>query len=173
MTANDAGGRPGYYLFSNLTSGDYRVWFELPTGLKLTQAEAPGTTAESDSNKLENGYTSPIDIGALVGRIVDRHRAGISGSAGSSDTDTITIVGTIVGTITDTVVGTVMDTDTGNNTSTGANTITNTGVDAERRADATTCNTDAETDAETNGLTSAWRKPSSKSGEEYNQANVD
>lgn len=67
VTANDSNGKPGYYLFNNLTGGDYYVQFTVPAGYMMTQAEASGVAADADSNKLTDGYTSVVTIGEAKG----------------------------------------------------------------------------------------------------------
>ncbi|WP_162341677.1 SdrD B-like domain-containing protein [Paenibacillus paridis] len=66
VTANDASGKPGYYLFEQLTSGNYFVKFEVPTIFDLTKAGAAGTTSANDSNPTVDGFTSVISIGATA-----------------------------------------------------------------------------------------------------------
>lgn len=69
LTGNDAGGNPGYYLFEHLVAGDYYVNFTVPYGYLLTIAEASGVSADLDSNKLTNGFTSLITIGDGPGKV--------------------------------------------------------------------------------------------------------
>jgi uncharacterized repeat protein (TIGR01451 family) len=48
-TANDDNGNPGYYLFDNLTAGDYHLEFKLPTGASFTgQNQGGDDTIDSD-----------------------------------------------------------------------------------------------------------------------------
>ncbi|RAV06291.1 SdrD B-like domain-containing protein [Paenibacillus sp. YN15] len=63
VTADDASGKPGYYLFDNLLGGKYYVHFTVPSGYVLTVAENAEAGAALDSNRLENGFTSVIAIG--------------------------------------------------------------------------------------------------------------
>lgn len=67
VTANDASGNSGYYLFDNLVGGDYYVGFVIPGGLRTTLAEADGASPEEDSNKLTDGLTEVIVIGEAAG----------------------------------------------------------------------------------------------------------
>jgi uncharacterized repeat protein (TIGR01451 family) len=79
VTANDGGGNPGYYLFTGLFPGDYRVQFTLPTpvtdwafarynqgGLDSQDSDANRTTGISDSVTLAAGETNTtVDAGVL------------------------------------------------------------------------------------------------------------
>lgn len=68
-TADDAAGKPGYYLFDDLLAGDYYVQFVVPIDYELTTAEA-GSDVELDSNAIDtDGYTARITIGELPGWI--------------------------------------------------------------------------------------------------------
>ncbi len=62
-TANDASGKPGYYLFTITTSANYRVKFPLTnSGVSLTtQTITPATDNNSDAN-LTTGFSPTIAI---------------------------------------------------------------------------------------------------------------
>ncbi|MBK9138743.1 MAG: isopeptide-forming domain-containing fimbrial protein [Verrucomicrobia bacterium] len=65
VTADDGGGNPGYYLFSNLPPGTYSVQFVTPTGFTYTTQNADGLgltgPANSDANTLD-GKTVPFTL---------------------------------------------------------------------------------------------------------------
>ncbi|MEK8132889.1 SdrD B-like domain-containing protein [Paenibacillus filicis] len=66
-TANDAQGRPGYYLFDDLLAGDYYVQFVIPADYTKTR-EAQGTDKGLDSNVTDiDGFTGKISIGETAG----------------------------------------------------------------------------------------------------------
>ncbi len=68
-TANDASGRPGYYLFGNLKPGCYQVQFSKPDGFVFTTKNAVGATAANDSDAdAGTGRTTSIN---LASRAVD------------------------------------------------------------------------------------------------------
>ncbi len=66
-TANDASGKPGYYLFDDLIAGDYYVQFVVPDDYTKT-GEEEGTDPAKDSNKTNSsGFTDKIVIGPTAG----------------------------------------------------------------------------------------------------------
>jgi LPXTG-motif cell wall-anchored protein len=69
VTTNGPGGKPGYYLFDNLASGDYFVEIVLDSNHETTEAEqGSGAGAdELDSNKVSaSNKTVAIEIGELA-----------------------------------------------------------------------------------------------------------
>jgi uncharacterized repeat protein (TIGR01451 family) len=57
-TQNDAAGNPGYYTFTNLVSGTYRVEFLLPAGMTWT-ITTPSSTDTSAVEGADNNVTDP------------------------------------------------------------------------------------------------------------------
>ncbi|MFO1194046.1 MAG: SdrD B-like domain-containing protein [Rhodoferax sp.] len=49
-TANDGSGNPGYYLFSNLVPGDYKVEFIKPAGYIFAKQDQGGDASDSDAD---------------------------------------------------------------------------------------------------------------------------
>ncbi|MFD2329970.1 SdrD B-like domain-containing protein [Cohnella sp. GCM10020058] len=62
LTGNDAGGKPGYYAFKDLTPGAYRVGFKLPNGYAWTAVHAAGSKGDNDSDAGPDGRTGVISL---------------------------------------------------------------------------------------------------------------
>jgi len=80
VTANDLGGNPGYYTFTNLFPGTYQVQFTLPNGYTWTVQ----TSATANGSDVDNtGRTNDVVMGATtVNPDID---AGVWQSAGLGD----------------------------------------------------------------------------------------
>jgi len=61
VTANDSSGNPGYYLFSNLIPGDYKVEFVKPAGYAFAQKDVGADGSDSDADTL-TGMTIPTTL---------------------------------------------------------------------------------------------------------------
>ncbi len=65
VTANDANGNPGYYLFDNLIPGDYYLEFVLPTSTTFTSQGGTGISDSNDSDPSDiNGLTEVFTLSA-------------------------------------------------------------------------------------------------------------
>ncbi len=62
VTGDDGLGNPGYYLFTDLTPGEYYVVFTAPTGQLFTTANAFGSTPANDSDANSLGQTAIIGL---------------------------------------------------------------------------------------------------------------
>ncbi|MFK7946455.1 MAG: SdrD B-like domain-containing protein [Saprospiraceae bacterium] len=81
MTTDDLSGNPGYYLFEDLTPGDYLVEVITTTGVTLTTQGSTGSSDPSDSdantgtgrtevfNLSTNEYDNTWDFGLIVGGV--------------------------------------------------------------------------------------------------------
>jgi hypothetical protein len=67
VTADDGAGNNGYYLFYNLDAGQYRIEFEVPTGVQFTLKGA-GTDASLDSDVNSTGRTDLFTLAANTHR---------------------------------------------------------------------------------------------------------
>ncbi|MFH5184240.1 SdrD B-like domain-containing protein [Paenibacillus sp. TAB 01] len=63
ITSNDFAGNPGYYMFTHLSSGSYRVKFNLPEGYG-GWVKANQTADASDSDADADGWSEMIQLGA-------------------------------------------------------------------------------------------------------------
>ena len=61
VTADDANGNAGFYLFYNLQAGDYVVEFEVPEGVQFTTKDAGDDNRDSDVN-VATGQTDVITV---------------------------------------------------------------------------------------------------------------
>ena len=59
MTADDASGNAGFYLFYNLEAGNYAVEFEVPELVTFTTADAGNDSLDSDVN-VDTGRTELV-----------------------------------------------------------------------------------------------------------------
>ncbi|WP_239614042.1 SdrD B-like domain-containing protein [Cohnella mopanensis] len=73
LTANK-GGNPGYYEFTGLLPGKYRVKFPETSGTRILTFKGKGSDRNADSNANANGYTD--DINLRLGEIIDTIDAG-------------------------------------------------------------------------------------------------
>ncbi|WP_322494448.1 SdrD B-like domain-containing protein, partial [Chloroflexus sp.] len=71
VTADDFLGNPGYYIFSDLSPGNYYVEFVLPAGFTFTTADA-GSNDEADSDA--NTTTGRTTVFTLAANQLDRSR---------------------------------------------------------------------------------------------------
>lgn len=64
VTANDINGNPGYYLFTDLTPGDYVLQFELPNiaGATFTTLDAGGNDITDSDANITTGFTTTITL---------------------------------------------------------------------------------------------------------------
>ncbi|GBF76736.1 hypothetical protein PA598K_05222 [Paenibacillus sp. 598K] len=79
VTADDAAGNRGYYLFDDLLPGEYTVKFVRPGGMKFTTRLA-GDDRTVDSNADGSGFSEPVNLGEGernrtidVGLLIDPH----------------------------------------------------------------------------------------------------
>ncbi|GAA4848541.1 hypothetical protein GCM10023310_28430 [Paenibacillus vulneris] len=64
ITSNDHNGSPGYYLFTNLDSGNYTVKFNLPNGYSGWVKPNAGNNEATDSDPNSDGWTRVIRLAA-------------------------------------------------------------------------------------------------------------
>jgi uncharacterized repeat protein (TIGR01451 family) len=82
-TADDAFGRPGYYLFDNLAAGDYYVQFVLPSGFSFTTRDATADTADSDADPAAGATNGRTATFTLANKQLDLSRdAGLALTSG-------------------------------------------------------------------------------------------
>ncbi|MGC8951519.1 SdrD B-like domain-containing protein [Chloroflexus sp.] len=80
VTTDDFLGNPGYYIFSDLSAGDYYIEFGLPAGFTFTTADT-GSNDEVDSDA--NTTTGRTTVFTLAANQLDRSRdAGLIASSG-------------------------------------------------------------------------------------------